>query len=119
QRPYRTGPVYGRTVRLLGTWRTPLVLRARNSAWAFSALDFAKPDSETAPLRVSTLIAPASTVLSSTNFAFTAVVMLASSTYAPTDSCPRTTAQPVVTMVAPASRANARALVYFMTFSFS
>jgi hypothetical protein len=61
------------------TVRTPLVLRARYSAWAFSAFDLAKPDSCTVPLSVSTLMEAASTVLSSTNLAFTAVVVAVSS----------------------------------------
>ena len=68
----------GRTIRLLRTSRTPLVLRARYSAWDFSAFDLAKPDKATVPLSESTLTEAASTVLSATNLAFTEVAMVCS-----------------------------------------
>ena len=50
------------------------------SAVFFSVEFFANPDSTTSPLSVSTLMAEASTFLSSTIFALTVVVIEASST---------------------------------------
>jgi hypothetical protein len=64
------------------------------SAVVFSVAFFAKPDSITVPLSVSTRMLVASTSLFSTKRLLIWVVMVASSTYAPTDSWPRVTAQP-------------------------
>ena len=64
----------------LRTERTFLLARAICSAWLFSAVLLAKPESCTIPFRVSTLMEPAETILSSMNLALMAVVMAASST---------------------------------------
>ena len=74
----------------------------------------AKPDSITVPFSVSTLMLVASTCLLSTKRDFTAVVMLASSTYAPTVSCLRVTAQPVVASKAMAVAAAMKVLRMIM-----
>ena len=76
------------------TLLTPLTLRAMDAAALRSAASFAKPDSITVPLSVSTLIAAALTSLLSTKRAFTAAVIALSSTYSPTVDWPRLTAQP-------------------------
>ena len=59
---------------------TPLTFQVSVSAVAFSVEFFAKPDSITVPLSVSTRMLDASTSLFSTNRAFTAVVIAVSST---------------------------------------
>jgi uncharacterized lipoprotein YmbA len=78
--PRETGLGQGRTVRLFCTDFTPLVFIAMFSALCFSVASLAKPESMTVPFSVSTVIAEASTVVSSTIFALTLEVIEASST---------------------------------------
>ena len=82
-----------------------------------SAALFAKPDSITVPLSVSTLMELASTSLLSTKRALTEVVIAASSIYAPALSWPRVTAQPEAVTIANTARNEVSLVRSCMVFS--